>query len=255
MSPLPHNSAPSTHAGVTGSERRTLEALFAHPISRNLAWIDVVALVGRIGSVEERSDAVFALRIGNETLDTDKPHTKHLSAPEVIDLRHFLDRAGWRPEARGEPEDISGVAAPSAPAPSLIVVVDHHETRVYHVELGANDPARHAITLYDSQHLLHNVVHETRRPDKRANPEEDREYYELIAGALAKGGLIVVVGHGKGESNAGHELAKFLREHDPLTYRRIVREVVADLPSLTQPELLRIARDAFSPLQAQREIG
>ena len=249
--------APALRAGVSGSDRRTLDELFAHPIAHNLAWMDVITLMRRIGTVEERSNQVFVFQIGNEKHDTHKPHTKHLTAPEVIDLRHFMDRAGWSPAAEIKADDVFGVAAPSLPAPSppthglptpsLIAVVDRHEARVYHVDLESQDPARHAITPYDPQHLLHNLAHKARLPDHRASPDGDRDYYELIAGALAKGGLIVVVGHGAGEGNAGHELAKFLREHHPLIYRRIVREVIADLPALTQPELLRIARDAFSP--------
>jgi hypothetical protein len=242
--------APALHAGVSGSDRRTLDAVFAHPVSHNLGWTEVVTLMRRIGTVEDRSSQVFVFQIGNEKLDMHKPHTLHLTAPAVIDLRHFMERAGCSPRSRVEAADVFDVAAPS-----LVVVVDHHEARVYHVDGSADDPDRHAITPYDPQHLLHNVAQKARRPDHRASPEGDRDYYELIAGALAKGGMIVVVGHGKGESNAGQELTKFLRTHHPLTYRRIVREVIADLPSLTQPELLRIARDAFSPPRDQRDLG
>ena len=118
-------AAPGRHSGVSGSDRRTLDALFAHPISHNLAWLDVVALIRRIGSVEERSDKVFVLRIGNEALDAHKPHTKQLTAPQVIDLRHFMERAGWRPESRGEPDALSGDPdsnLPGPPAPSAFSV-------------------------------------------------------------------------------------------------------------------------------------
>ncbi len=78
-------------------------------------------------------------------------------------------------------------------------------------------------------------------------PEGDREYYELIAGAVAKGGRIVVVGHGAGEASAANALAAYLRDHHPLIHARMVRTVVADLQALTQPELLRIAREALMP--------
>ena len=70
-------------------------------------------------------------------------------------------------------------------------------------------------------------------------------YYEKIAEAVALGGKIVVVGHGAGKSNAAHHLTEYLQTHHPETYRRIVREIVADLSSITAPQLLELARGAL----------
>src|ERR1700722_10283856 len=41
-------------SAVTGSNRRTLDAIFRHPLAHNLGWNDVVALLEKIGEVEEK---------------------------------------------------------------------------------------------------------------------------------------------------------------------------------------------------------
>jgi hypothetical protein len=56
----------------------------------------------------------------------------------------------------------------------------------------------------------------------------------------------VIVGHGAGKSNAAHHLTDYLRAHHPDAYRRIAREVTADLSSVTPAQLLVIAREALT---------
>jgi hypothetical protein len=68
-----------------------------------------------------------------------------------------------------------------------------------------------------------------------------------VADAVAAGGEIVVIGHGKGQSNEADHLSAYLQAHHKPTWARIVREIVADLPHLTTPELLELGRHAFSP--------
>jgi hypothetical protein len=233
-------SGSNDRSSVSGADRTTLNEIFAHPISHNLEWTAVVTLVGHLGHVEERSNDEFVFQIEGEKHDLHKPHTKHLTAPEVIDLRHFMVKAG------GSRDATSKLAADSEPAaPCLIVVIDHHEASVYYVDVTAAQSERHVIKPYGAHHFVHDVEPKDHSPDHREGAPADRKYYELIAQAVAASGKIVVVGHGKGESNAGHQLAAYLRTHHPETHKRIVREIVADLPHLTNPQLLVIGRDAF----------
>ena len=48
---------------LPGSARRTLEALFRHPLAHNLEWRDVVALVERIGEVEEKPNREVSFHV------------------------------------------------------------------------------------------------------------------------------------------------------------------------------------------------
>jgi hypothetical protein len=68
---------------------------------------------------------------------------------------------------------------------------------------------------------------------------------------LASAHAIVVVGHGAGHSNAADRLVEFLQLHHPDIFRKVTREVVADLSSLTPPQLLGLGRRALSSMSDQ----
>ena len=90
-------------APVTGAHRRTLEALFRHPLAHNLEWDDVVGLIGKIGDVHEKANSEFVFELDGKTHVMRRPHTKDLSATEVMELRHFLAQAGRSPEGPSRP--------------------------------------------------------------------------------------------------------------------------------------------------------
>jgi hypothetical protein len=228
------------HAAVTGSRRRTLEAIFRHPSAHNLGWADVIALIGKIGEVDEKANSEFAFKVAGEQLQMRKPHTKDLAGSEVIALRHFLVQAGWSLEAPPEATQQSAEAAPI-----LMVVVDHHEAKIYHVEVSADAAAKQEIKPYDPHHFLHHLAHKNQDREQGQRAPEDPAFYKQIAQALATGGRIIVVGHGTGKSNAAHHLIEYLRVHDRAIHERIVREVIADLSSVTTPQLLELAQEAL----------
>ena len=119
---------------IHGAHLRTLEALFRHPPAHNLEWMDVVALIEKIGSVHQKGDNKFTFDVGGEHHLMHKPHTKDLTSSEVVDLRHFLQRAGWSPDAPSQ-----AAARPEPPAPTLMVVVDHHGARIYRIDPGSDE--------------------------------------------------------------------------------------------------------------------
>jgi desulfoferrodoxin (superoxide reductase-like protein) len=59
-------------------------------------------------------------------------------------------------------------------------------------------------------------------------------------------GRIVVVGHGKGHSDAARHFIEWVNLHHGDISRRLVCEVVADLSSLTPPQLLDLGRRVLS---------
>jgi hypothetical protein len=223
---------------VTGGDRRTLDAIFQHPLSHNLSWREVVALVTAIGATEEKHNGEFLFSAGDQRLSMKRPHGKDLTASEVIDLRHFLKRAGWSPDAA-----VPSPADPAEAAPGLIIVIDHTDARIYRIDRAVDD--RRAITAYDPKHLLHHLERKMHDEDRGEAFPDDEAFFERIADAASSGGEIVVVGHGKGQSNEADHLSAYLKRRHPGTYARIVREIVADLPHLTTPELLELGRHAF----------
>ena len=86
-------------ADLHSAQLRTLEAVFRHPVASNLEWRDVVELVGHLGSIADRGGGEFDVNVGGHYLLMHKPHTKDLTGPEVVELRHLLQEAGWSPEA------------------------------------------------------------------------------------------------------------------------------------------------------------
>jgi hypothetical protein len=231
-------AALNSNASATGLDRRTLDAIFRHPLSHSLSWREVVSLMTAIGAAEEKPNSEFLFRAGDESLNIKKPHTKDLTGPDVIDLRHFLTRAGWSPDAPAPSR-----AHDAAEALSLIVVIDHAGAKVYRIDRLADD--KHGVTAYDPKHLLHHFERKTHDADRDETYPADERFFEDIAAALAAGGQIVVIGHGKGQSNEADHLSAYLKTHHSGTYARIVRRIVADLPHLTTPELLQLGRQAF----------
>ena len=124
--------------------------------------------------------------------------------------------------------------------------MDHHATKIFHVDVTSGDASEHVIRPYDPHHFLHHLVHKDQSRERGQRAPEEPAYYEKIADALALAGKIVVVGHGKGKSNAAHHLTEYLRTHRRETYRRIVREITTDLSSITTPQLLDLGRQARS---------
>ena len=228
------------HAGLSGSDRRTLDAIFRHPISHNLAWRDVVALFETLGTVESKVNNEFAFKVGDAQHLIHKPHTHQLTVPEVLELRHFLERVGRSPESLPQP------AAERVPAlPNLLVAIDHHEAKIYRIDVTSDDISEHVIAPYDPHHFLHHLAHKDQSREHGQRAPEDSTFYERIAQAAGAGGRIILVGHGKGHSNAAHHLAEYLEKHHPEAHQHIVRGIVADLSSVTPSQLLELGRSTL----------
>jgi hypothetical protein len=226
---------------VTGSRRRTLEAIFRHPAAQNLEWTDVVGLIEQIGDAHAKADREFVFEVAGKRHVMRKPHAKDLTSAEVFELRHFLSQAGVSP---GTP---SPAVATSLSTPDLLIVVDHHGAEVFHVDVASDEASEHVIKPYDPHHFLHHLAHKDQSRERGQRAPEEVAYYGEIADAMASGGRLVVIGHGTGKSNAAHHLIEYLRSHRHETFQRVVREIDADLSSITTRQLLDLARQALRP--------
>jgi hypothetical protein len=223
---------------LSRSDHRTLEALFRHPLAHNLAWSDLLSLFGKLGTVEEKSNNEVSFRIGAETYVMRPPHSKELTGQEVIDLRHFATRAGV--SAKGATETQPD---PDTATPNLVVVMDHHEAKIYQIDASGHEQSEQNIRPYDPHHFLHHLTHKDESRERGQRSPEDATFYERIAQAIAAGGQILLVGHGAGKSNAAHHLEEYLREHHTEIHQRVVSEVVMDLSSVTPAQLLHMASE------------
>jgi hypothetical protein len=235
-------AAPEGPTALHGAHLRTLEALFRHPPAHNLEWMDVISLIEKIGTAEEKSNNKFSIEVGEQHYLMHKPHGKELTSTEVVDLRHFLQRAGWSPGAPSQ-----AAARPESSPLTLMVVVDHHGAKIYRIDSTPEDAGKRQIAPYDPHHFLHHLTHKDQSREQGQRAPEDAGFYQRIGDALAAGGRIVVVGHGTGKSNAAEHLSEYLRTHHSETYKRIVLEIGADLSAATTPQLLALAERALGP--------
>ena len=229
-------AASNLHDRVTGHDRRTLDAIFRHPLAHNLEFRDVVALMAAIGGAEEKSNGELSFEVGGEKLVMAKPHGKDLSGSSVQDLRHLLTRAGWAPDA-------AAPAPTAAETVGLIVVIDHAGATLYRGDGGTSHDQDRQQPLRHFARGMRPERHDADRDEKE--PDDDR-FFEGVAAALAPAGRIVVIGHGKGQSNEADHLSAYLLSRHKGVHDRIIREIVADLPHMTQAELIGLGRHALA---------
>ena len=76
--------------------RRTLEAIFAQPISGNITWRDVESLLKTLSAVlTERAGSRVSVSLNNHVIVFHRPHpSPNMDKGAIRDLRKFLQRAG-----------------------------------------------------------------------------------------------------------------------------------------------------------------
>ena len=217
---------------LTTNEKRVLSRIFQHPLSHNLSWRDTMSLIHAIGTVEQAHNGDTVLTIGSEHQSFKLAHDKDLATQDVMALRHLLLRAGWAPGASPVIPDIETSA-------DLIAVIDHAGTRVY--SSGPQQASAH----HELHHLLHHIERKQHDADRDEAFPSDTTYFDDVAQSLAGGGRIVVIGHGKGQSNEAEHLMAYLTKHHSGVQTRVVREIMADIAHLTVPQLVELARLAL----------
>jgi hypothetical protein len=127
------NESTGKASNMSTADRRTLDAIFHHPVPHNLNWMDVLRLLTHLGSAEEKADGKYSLTISGRHIIFRKPHGKDLDAHEIAELRHYLASAGISP---GHPDG----SAPAVETNSVdvVAVIDHHEAKLYRVNLSSN---------------------------------------------------------------------------------------------------------------------
>lgn len=84
---------------MKAKHRRTLEAVFAHPISANLEWRDVVALLESLGAVtEEGEGSRVHVALNGRAMTLHRPHPRPtMDKGAVAAIRDFLRNQGIEP--------------------------------------------------------------------------------------------------------------------------------------------------------------
>src|SRR5271166_5359671 len=80
---------------LNNRHRDTLLQIFQHPTSHNIEWRAVLSLLEAVGSVEQRHDGKYLVRVGAESEVFTPPKHKDIGIQEVLDLRRMLNGAGF----------------------------------------------------------------------------------------------------------------------------------------------------------------
>jgi hypothetical protein len=79
-------------ADLSGSLLRTYTTLFQHPISHNLGWHDVHALLRKLGEIHEEPNGNLKVTRNGHSFVLHPPLTKDVDTPEeIMALRKFIE--------------------------------------------------------------------------------------------------------------------------------------------------------------------
>ena len=81
------------------AHQRTLEAIFAHPTSANIAWKDIeVLLIGLRAEVSERERSRVAIVLFDEVRVFHRPHpSPKTDKGAVVSVKKWLEQYGVKP--------------------------------------------------------------------------------------------------------------------------------------------------------------
>jgi hypothetical protein len=219
---------------LSGAHLRTYQAIFRHPLSHNLGWHEVYAMLRELGQVEEEPNGNRKVTFNGHTLVLHPPHTKEVAHPEeLMALRHFLEVAEAKP------------AATPARDEYWLLVIDHHAARLFRSEMhGAvpqkllpHEPGRYFRHEQNSQNL-------SRGKEK----PEPNSFFEPVAQALQGAHQILVFGPGTGMGSEMDQFTAWVNLHHPDLATRIVGKRVVDEHHLTEGQLLAQAREFYANL-------
>ena len=233
--------------------RRTLEALWTHPLNHGLRLASVEALLLALGADLERDGSRLAIRFA------DGPRgwihagggglpRADLDAEAVQRLRHLLEEAGISPR---HPEQV-----PDSPRGDqglrLVLVLDHRQTRLLRLDGEAVDLA--LVQPHGPWASGDNLSHRHDRDIPGQRAPIDHAYLEQIAQALRGADAVLLLGHGHGESDLRTLLLRHLRTRHPDLLQRIVAVETIDASALTEPQILALAREHFGNAPHRRPL-
>jgi hypothetical protein len=222
---------------MSGTHQATYDALFGHPISRNLQWHDIRSMLESIAQVsEEHNGNVRFIRHG-QTLTIHPPKHKDLAdTQELTKIRHFLERSAF-------PEAVT-----IADSGHRLVVINHREARVYQTEMRGAVPER--IVPYDPDGLHQHIHYVEDESNKGKRLPELKSFYEAVAHSLVAAEQILIFGSSTGTSSAMEQLLADLQKHHSNLAKRVIGTMKIDEKHLTDDQLLAKAREFYLEVNA-----
>ncbi len=219
-------------AALTGSHLRNYQTIFQHPVSHNLGWQEVHALLRHIGQVEAKPNGNLKVTRNGQILTLPQARTKDVATTdELMALRHFLERS----------ETVA--ANTSGREAHWLIVINHHEARIFQAEVNGGVPQQ-ILPHAPADYFRHapNSKDFTRGQEK----PDPNSFFAPVAIALAGAHKILVFGSGTGTASEMDQFTVWLKLHHPALAKRIIGTVVVDEGHLTEAQLLAKAREFYA---------
>jgi len=225
-------------------QRRILRALFAHPLAHGVKGRDAATLCQALGAeVESLADQRLRIRMpaGQETWIRVGSGVQHpdLDAESVLRLRHLLLEAGVSPDHPWA----DGSAARGAISRRLVLVLEHGATRAF--LLDGDVVERWELRPHGLWGSGENLSHRHDRDLAGQRAPLDNAYLRSLTAAIGEADVVLLLGHGHGESDLRRQLLHHIEVHRRDLLSRIAGSVRLDAGGAGDRELLAVARRYF----------
>jgi hypothetical protein len=221
---------------LTGSHLRTYNAIFQHPVAHNLEWRNVRSLFNQVAEVIEQPNGNLKVTRNGQSMVLHTPRTKDVAdVEELMELRHFLQRS----------EAPAAVAVASEP--HWLVVIDHHEARIYSSEMNGAVP-QSILPHEPTDYFRH--AHNSKDFSRGMEKPDPNSFFGPVAAALKGAGKILIFGSGKGTSSEMEQFVAWVGHNHRDIAARIVGTLVVDEHHLSEAQLLSSAREFYSAVPA-----
>jgi hypothetical protein len=218
-------------APLDGSQLRTYEQIFQHPIAHSIRWNDVFGMFRQLGTVETETNGNVKVTRNGQFIVLKPTHSKEVTdADEVMALRHFLKLTEIKP-IQSDGAEVH-----------WLVVINHQRARLFRTEMS-NALPKEIVPHEPSEYFRH--AHHSRDFSRGKDKPDPNTFFEPVAKELMIGGPILVFGSGTGKSSEMEQFTGWLKEHHPELSQRVLGTVVVDENHQTDGQLLQKAREFY----------
>jgi hypothetical protein len=217
---------------LTGSHLRTYNSIFQHPASHNLEWREVRALFEHLAEVVEQPNGNLRVTRNGQSLVLHPARTKDVAEiDELMAIRRFLQHSEPAAPVAGEAE------------PHWLVVINHHEARIFRSEMHGTAPER--ILPHEPDDFFRHAANSRDFARGQEKPDPN-SFFAPVAGALEGAGKILLFGAGTGTGSEMEQFVVWLKHHHAEVAARIIGTQVIDEHHLTEAQLLAKAREYYA---------
>ncbi len=137
--------------------------------------------------------------------------------------------------------------------PFVLAVVTQEETRLWFS--GIDPDAEHESVKERNPLDRHHHVRMAQHNGGHDIDEYMPDYLESISEALKPAGEILLITHGKGKANAVPALTNYFEKKYPLVAEKVAGVLDVDITSMTEPQLLALAREWWDKKHGIHDIS